>query len=247
MNEFEKPGLQPAAALLARADRAGYRPPGSKFNTELDRDLMPLLMLPESTALVAVDMQNLFTDPASPMAPPEGPEIAVKINRLADYCRGMRIPIIWTQQTSRPDGSDLGIMADYWPTLRPPVSSLARGSHGWELYPGLKVLPSDIIVCKPKYNAFWGSDLEAVLRGLHIKSVIFAGIACDVCVMTTLIDAFHRDFNPILALDATGSPFPDLERLLWHIETFWGRVLTIDEIIIEADALAAGGGSNITN
>ena len=103
----------------------------------------------------------------------------------------------------------------------------------------MEVHQSDIIVCKPKYNAFWGSDLEAVLRGRHVESVIFAGIACDVCVMTTLIDAFHRDFNPILALDATGSPFPNMERMLWHIETFWGRILTTDEIIMETDTLKA--------
>ena len=132
----------------------------------------------------------------------------------------------------------MGMMAKHWKILAPPDSMLAEGSHWWELYPELHNEPTDIYVKKPKYNAFWGSDLEAVLRSLGIESLIFTGIAFDVCVYTTLIDAFHRDFNSVIAVDATGSPFPYKEASMWHIETLWGRVLTAAEIITELQALA---------
>ena len=108
------------------------------------------------------------------------------------------------------------------------------GTHWWELYPELHNEPVDIYVTKPKYNAFWGSDLEAVLRGLGVESLIFTGFYTGVCVQTTLVDAFHRDFNPIIAVDATG---PYNKEVLSHIELLFGRALTTDETITELEAL----------
>jgi len=226
--------------VAERAKVANYTPPPFKYNLTLDRDVTPLLMAPEKTALLIIDVQNLFIEPGALLAAVEGPEKVIpNINKLVDYCRAHNIPIVWIQETNRKDGSDMGMMAKYWKkVLAPPVSMLAPGSHWWELYPELHNKPTDIYVMKPKYNAFWGSDLEAVLRGLGAESLIFTGVAYDVCVYTTLVDAFHRDFNPAIAVDAIGSPFPYKEASMWHIETLWGRVMTTDEIIAELEALA---------
>jgi ureidoacrylate peracid hydrolase len=192
-------------ALRKRAEVANYSAPPFKFNSDLNgkRDLTLFLMAPEKTALLVVDVQNLFTKPGAPFAAQDGPEIVPNINRLAHYCRKNDIPVIWIQQTNRKDGSDLGMLGKYWHFLGPLNDWLERGSHLWQLYSDLDNKPDDIYVAKTKQNAFWGSDLEAVLRGLAVESLIFAGICTDVCVGTTLIDAFHRDFNPILVMDAT--------------------------------------------
>ena len=220
--------------LAERAKAVNYIPPPFKYNLELDRDVTPLLMEPEKTALLVIDVQNGFTEPGAPMAVPDGPEVVVQINKLVDYCRPHDIPIVWVQITHRKDGSDLGIIGKYWKDWGPPKSVLARGSHWWELYPELHNEPVDIYVTKPKYNAFWGSDLEAVLRGLGVESLIFTGFYTGVCVQTTLVDAFHRDFNPIIAVDATG---PYNKEVLSHIEMLFGRALTTDETIAELKAL----------
>ena len=241
-------GAKKVATCAERAKAVNYSPPAFKYNLELQKDVRPLLMAPEKTALLVIDVQNLFTEPGAPLAAPDGPQVVVQINKLVDYCRAHNIPIIWVLETNRKDGNDMGLMANHWKILAPPDSMLAEGSHWWELYPELHDDPTDIYVKKPKYNAFWGSDLEAVLRSLGTESLIFTGIAFDVCVYTTLIDAFHRDFNPVIAVDATGSPFPgtkcgwdnnsNREVSMWHIETLWGRVLTAAEIITELQALA---------
>lgn len=227
------------APLAERAKAANYTPPKFKFNPDLDesRDLMPLLMDPEKTALLIIDVQNLFTDPKAPLGAPDGPEIVPHINRLAAYGRRNKIPVVWVQETNRKDGSDLGMMGKYWATFRPPESWLAPNTHLWELYPDVDNNPDDIYVTKTKYNAFWGSDLEAVLRGLGVESLIFTGICTDVCVGTTLIDAFHRDFNPIMAINATTTFTGMKEEWLKRTEMLWGRVLTTDEVIAELEAL----------
>ncbi|NQS88531.1 cysteine hydrolase [Patescibacteria group bacterium] len=118
------------------------------------------------------------------------------------------------------------MIGKYWKDWGPPKSVLARGNHWWKLYPELHNEPADIYVTKPKYNAFWGSDLEAVLRGLAVESLIFTGIMTDVCVQTTLVDAFHRDFNPIIAVDATCTATPYKKEALLMIESCYGRALT---------------------
>lgn len=115
---------------------------------------------------------------------------------------------------------------------------LAADSHWTQLYPKLDYKPTDIIVDKPKYNAFWGSDLEAVLRGLGREWLIFTGIDTDVCVRNTLIDGFHRDFNVVLAMDATEGFSPNKDAIFQGIEMLYGRVLTTEEIIAELNALA---------
>ena len=227
------------APLAERAKAAQYAPPRFKFHPDLDgqRDLMPLLMDPEKTALLVIDVQVLFTDPQAPLGAPDGPEIVPQINRLAQYCREHRMPVIWVQETNRKDGSDLGMMGKYWGPLRPPESWLAVDNPYWALYPSLDHQDTDIYVKKTKYNAFWGSDLEAVLRGLEAESLIFTGICTDVCVGTTLIDAFHRDFNPIMVINATTTFTNMKHEWLKRTELLWGRVLTTDEVIAELDAL----------
>ncbi len=237
---------QKVETLAERAHVANYTPPPYKYidpATDFDpermnRDFIPLLMAPEKTAFLAIDVQNNFTEPESPVAPPDALEVVMQINRLADYCREHSIPIIWIQMTNREDGSDLGILAKYLKKLAPPESVLARGRHGWELCPELHNEPTDIYVTKPKFNAFWGSDLEAVLRGLGAESLIVTGIMTDCCVMMTVMDAFHRDFNPIIAADATGTPSAHKKEALLMMERVLSRILTTDEIIAELEALA---------
>jgi ureidoacrylate peracid hydrolase len=223
--------------LKERAKQRGYNPPPLKYHPEINRDLTELLLDPEKTALLVIDVQNAFTDPKEKLAAPDGPTIVPKINKLVKYCREHDIPIIWVQETNRKDGSDIGIMAKYWPFLGPPEVYLAEGSHAWQLYPELDARPEDIYIKKPKYIAFWGSDLEAVLRSLGVDSLIFTGICTDICVGTTMIYAMHMDYNCVIVKDASTTFTKHKEAFLDNAELLWARVLTTDEVIAELEAL----------
>lgn len=223
--------------LWERAKRANYVPPKMKFNQELPRDSEHLLIDPEKTALINIDIQNIFTEPGAMFAAPNAAQIVPKVNKLAAYCRENGLPVIWVKITHRKDKSDMGSFGRLW-SSHPIVTEtlLAADSHWSQLYPELDLKPTDIIVDKPKYNAFWGSELEAVLRGLGVEWLVFTGIDTDVCVRNTLIDAFHRDFNVVLAMDATESIFPK-PATFQSIEMLFGRVLTTEEIITELKSL----------
>ncbi len=236
------PALARPAPLAERVKAANYTPPPFKFNPRLNqtRNLLPLLMAPERTALLVIDVQNFFTAP--PTGAPDGPKIIPNINMLANYCRDHNIPVIWIQETNRADGSDLGMIGKYHSFLAPPASTLSPGNEGWKLYKDLNNKPDDIYVRKTKYNAFWGSDLEAILRAMGIESLICTGIAIDGCVAATIADAFHRDFNPILVMDAaTSATLPQARDYFFsRIEFLNARVLTTGEVVAELEALKPG-------
>ncbi len=232
-NNFNKK----AAILAERARGVNYHPPLPKYIPDLGRDYTGLLMDPETTALINVDITNLFTEPGAVLASPDAHKIVPFVNKLAQFCRGQDIPVVWIRWVNRPDRIDLGMQGRYWGHSAFMIEGMSAEDNYWsQLYPELDLKPDDIYIKKPKFNAFWGSDLEAVLRGLGVESLIFTGLNTAVCVQVTMIDAFHRDFNPILAMDATDSFSPKKEAMM-QIEMLWGRVMTADEIIAELQAL----------
>ena len=81
------------------------------------------------------------------------------------------------------------------------------GTWGADFY-GVTPTPDEYIVSKHRYTGFVGTDLEMILHRLGIRTVVVGGLTTDVCVESTVRDAFHRDFHAVVATDgaAAGSP-----------------------------------------
>ncbi len=156
----------------------------------------------ERTALVNVDMQNCFVE-NSPFAAPRGREILPRINQLADACRRNGALVIHTVHVVRPDGSNTGVMGEIIPDVRAGV--INRGNPQAELHREIVVGRGDIVLEKPRYGAFHGTDLELILRGRGIDTLIITGIATNVCCETTAREAAVRDFRVFFLSDATAT------------------------------------------
>jgi ureidoacrylate peracid hydrolase len=89
---------------------------------------------------------------------------------------------------------------------------------------------------RPRYSGFFGTPLDEVLRSRGIRTLLMAGIASNVCVESTLRDAYFHEYWPVLVEDATmpaGSP--EIQRAtVYNVTTFFGWVTTSQEV---ADAL----------
>jgi ureidoacrylate peracid hydrolase len=200
---------------------------------------------PARTALINVDMQNCFVE-GYPISAPKGPEVLARINRLADVCRACGVKVIHTAHVVRPDGSNMGVMAEILPPVRDGV--INEGSKSAALHAGLGVSPGDIILNKPRFGSFHGTDLELILRSNGIDTVIVSGIATNVCCETTAREANARDFRVFFLSDGTatfgiGDLSPDdIQKAtcttLGHV---FAQVLTVDQMIakIRAGADAA--------
>jgi nicotinamidase-related amidase len=79
------------------------------------------------------------------------------------------------------------------------------GSVSAELHPELDIVPGDIIVAKPRFGAFHGTDLETILRAAGIDTLIIGGIATNMCVETTAREAATREFRVLFLRDGTAT------------------------------------------
>jgi nicotinamidase-related amidase len=160
------------------------------------------LPTPTRTALINVDMQNCFVE-GGPLASPDGLAVVERVNQLAEACRRAGIFVVHTRSWMRPDGSNLGVMGEIVPPFI--VGLYTEGSPTAELHSSLQVEAGDIVVNKPRYGAFYSTDLELILRARGIDTVIVTGIATNICCETTAREAAVRDFRVFFLSDGTAT------------------------------------------
>jgi ureidoacrylate peracid hydrolase len=192
-------------------------------------------VVPERTALINVDMQNVFVEGDWPAAP-DGLALLERINRLCSMCRRAGVQVIHTSHVLRPDGSNMGVLAEVAPPVR--EGMIAKGSRSAALHQGLVIDARDILLDKPRFGAFHGTDLELILRTRNIDTVIISGIATNVCCETTAREAMVRDFRVVFLSDGTATTgmgdatAGELQKAtLATLGTAFGQVLTVEEVI----------------
>jgi biuret amidohydrolase len=164
---------------------------------------------PSKTALIVVDMQNDFVAPGAPMQSPAGLAMVPQLQRVLACCRESGIPVTYTAHVHRPNGCDLGLLGHAPPIAR--REALVAGSAGAAIFPEIAPRDDEIVISKHRFSAFYGTDLEIILRGLGVTTVVITGVTTENCCHATARDAFFRDFQVIFLSDATAtSDYPDL-------------------------------------
>ena len=108
-------------------------------------------------------------------------------------------------------------------------SLLAKGTWDYEIVEALTPQPNDIVIPKTRYSGFFNTNVDSVLRARGIRNLIFTGIATNVCVESSLRDAFHLEYFAVLLEDATHHAGPDFvqQAAIYNIEKFFGWVSTV--------------------
>ena len=197
-------------------------------------------VVPERMALINVDLQNLFVE-GYPLSAPDGLELLARINVLSEVCREAGIVVIHAMHVLRPDGSNIGVLGELVPPVKGGV--IDRGAESAALHDDLDVKDGDIILEKPRYGAFHGTDLELILHGRGIDSVIITGITTSVCCETTAREANVRDFRVFFLSDGTstfafgGMTKEEIERATCvNLAHCFAQVLTVDELTGKIEA-----------
>ncbi len=115
---------------------------------------------------------------------------------------------------------------------------LTHGSWDYEFVAGLEPLDGDFIVPKTRYSGFCGTDLDSILRSRGVRHLIFCGIASNVCVESTLRDAYFREYFCLMVRDATqqSGPAAIQDAVIYNVETFLGWVSDTRSICAALDA-----------
>jgi nicotinamidase-related amidase len=164
---------------------------------------------PRTTALIVVDMQNDFVAAGAPMETPAGRAMLPHLKQALACCREHGIPVIYTAHVFRPGGCDLGLLA-HAPAIGR-GEALVDGSPGVAIFPEIAPRDGEIVITKHRFSAFYGTDLEIILRGLGVTTVVISGVTTENCCHATARDAFFRDFQVVFLADATATKnYPDL-------------------------------------
>lgn len=197
------------------------------------------------TALVVVDMQNYFCAEGFPAEVPLSRAIVPAINRLAKAMRAKGGTVVWIQTTSAGAFQHWSNHHKYMLTperVRRRLAGLDEASEGFNLYPQLEPLPTDLRVKKIKYSALiqGSSDLDAQLKSRGIDTVLIAGTATNVCCESTARDAMLLDYRVVMLSDGNAT-WTDEEHAatLNNFQIFFGDVLTTDEAIARLVPAAA--------
>jgi ureidoacrylate peracid hydrolase len=192
---------------------------------------------PRRTALLIIDMQELFCAPGAPAEVPGSRGIVEPINRLTGELRATGVPVIWVLHANTQSGgrSDWELFFNYVvadevreKTLR----SLAPGRQ--QVWSGLTVDAADTQIIKNRYSALiaGSSGLERLLRSLDIDTVLIAGTKTNICCEATARDAMMLDFKVVMVSDCCAALSDDEHRAaLENIIQQFGDVMTGDEVL----------------
>ena len=160
-----------------------------------------------NTALIVVDMQNIWVHPRGARYLPMSEDIVPHIQELLQFCRSHQVPVIYLHTTKRKDLADVGIFADIKPQTHDADDEWSNfeGSPGAELYEPVKPADGDILVKKFRYSGFYGTQLENLLRALGRDTIAITGVATNVCCDSTARDGAMRDFKVLFLADCSAS------------------------------------------
>jgi len=213
------------------------------------------------TAVVVVDMQNAFASRNGLLdiagADISGADRVVRrIGELLEAARAARVQVVYLQTGYKPDLSNGGGAASPNPRketalrlmrARPELRGklLVEGTWDFQIVEALAPRDSDIVVLKTRYSGFAGTQLDSVLRAREIRYLVFVGIATNVCVESTLRDAYFHEYWPVLVTDGAlqAGPPEAHTATLFNVESFFGWTIGSQSLIA---ALARSGTTQVS-
>jgi nicotinamidase-related amidase len=188
----------------------------------------------ERPAVVVVDFIEGFTNPDSALACDA--DAAVEATRtLLDAARSASVPVLFT--TVAYDEVDLE-RAAMFVAKAPALATLRPGSPWIEVDARLGRLPEEPVLVKLFASAFFGTNLDELLRGAACDTVVVAGASTSGCVRATAVDALQYGYRVLVPRDAVADRAVDAHNgSLLDIDAKYGDVISIDEAIA-----AVGGG-----
>ncbi|MGO9700897.1 MAG: isochorismatase family protein [Xanthobacteraceae bacterium] len=192
---------------------------------------------PRRTALVIIDMQELFCAPGAPAEVPGSRDIVEPINELTAELRKIGVPVIWVLHANSQTGgrSDWELFFNYIvadDVREKTKQSLAPGRQ--QVWSGLTVDAADTKVIKNRYSALipGSSGLERLLRSLDIDTLLVAGTKTNVCCEATARDAMMLDFKVVMVSDCCAALSDDEHRsALENMIQQFGDVMTGEEVL----------------
>jgi len=215
-----------------------------------DKDMIILQAEPEPleidlkrAAVLVIDMQNAFVSKGGTFDL-SGKDIThmAKIiepnQKILEAARTKNIKVIYVVHRITADMREIGPLSRFKfnpDRLKNPETrrgSILEGTWGTEIIDELKPREDEMVIVKRRFGAFSGTELDMMLRTFDIRYLIFTGVATNICVETSLREASHLQYLPILISDATAASPPSRQQSsIDNIKEIFGWVTTSENVL----------------
>lgn len=180
---------------------------------------------PQNTAVLVIDMLNDFCSQGGAMVLPGTDKLLLPQKKVMDAIRDSGGVVIF-------------VIDNHRPSLRRDREFLKRAEHciegtwGAEIIDGLDQRANDLRIIKRRYSGFFNTDLDLTLKDMGIDTIITMGVVTNICVRSTVHDAFFLGYQVVVPEDcvaATG--VREQQSSLYDIATHFGLVSNSETIV----------------
>ena len=192
-----------------------------------------LKLEPKTTALILIDMINAVAKGGNEPpynVPPNRQGVIDNFVRLVAHCRQVGTPIIYITTYRRVDNSDA-------PKTAADVGGgggvpMLEGTRAVEVIDELEPQAGDYIVVKPRFSAYYGTNLDGILNSLGYETIRVGGISTQRSVEGTAREAKNRDTQCVVVSDCCTAGEEDVHQMtIDHVLPLLVRVRNTDEVI----------------
>jgi len=164
--------------------------------------LKPVQLPPHERVLLLVDFINPLDFPGGEVLAPHAVEAARATAALKERLAGEGVITIFANDNYGVWQSDFHTMVATCLGMQGPAGEIAR-----LLYPGAE----DLTILKPRHSAFFASPLDLLLKEMQVRELVICGLATDICVQMTAMDAFLREYRIWVPADCTAAESTQLK------------------------------------
>lgn len=160
-----------------------------------------------------------------------------RVRRTIDLARAAGVPVVWIQEVHKRSLVDIGRELD-----GSEGPHCIEGDDGTEIAAWLDPQPEEFLIRKRRYSAFFGTELEIILKAYKADTVLLVGGLTDVCIHYTAVDAHQHDYHVRVLTDCVGGSSQDAHNAALQAVEYLQRdaLVTADEVCAWLENKAAG-------
>lgn len=169
---------------------------------------------PTRSALLVIDMENGFVHPEGGHWIRFAQSMVPNCVRAVELARAKGIPVFFVKRLYRADGSDVELTRyPGWVAGGRACRPASTGPNSAQAPEGLRPQPGDYTIIKPRWSAFFQTELDLILRRLDVRTVILTGTTTPNCIRTTCYDAIALEYNTVVLTDCCSSHTEEIQRV----------------------------------
>jgi ureidoacrylate peracid hydrolase len=202
----------------------------------------PLELDLKRTAVVVVDMQNCFCKKGG-MFDLGGRDISHipatygPIKSILEAARDREIKVVYIVHRLTADSREVGPFSRFRSgssrrSTAHREGGILEGTWGTEIIEELAPAAHEMVIVKRRFSAFAGTELDMMLKTFDIRYLIFTGVATNICVESSLRDASHLEYLPVIVSDGVAASPPERQgATLGNVRDVFGWVATSEAVV----------------